>query len=293
MRRTPISGRRGLALAVALGLLLPAPGAVARGQEPAEAFGVPGFEIERFSWVGAVPTGGEVRVLNRFGDLRARFGGYEDRLEVFANVQQFADEGAPLEVEVRETAAGVVVEVGSRDGDAGGLVTTPDPGQRKRADMVVYVPRGVPLSASTQDGLFDARGLESDVRARTVGGRITARKMVGALDFATASGDLLVVLERWDRARRHSLASESGDLSVVLGGDVHAAIRVATSGRISTDVSMTIDYRADRRPIRRGEARLGKGSSSLSIVSADGDVRLARRPLARKARVRPGTAVEP
>lgn len=271
-----------------IGLALLPLAAPAPGQEtPPAPFGVPGFEIERVSRVATVAEGLGVIVLNRFGDVRARFGGYEGHLEVFANVQQFADEGPRLAVEARETPAGVEVRVGYPAGESGELVTAPEPGWRKRADMVVWVPRGAPLSVTTGDGLVDVRGLESDVRAATAGGAISARKMLGDLDFRSASGDLLVVLESWSPARRHSFASETGDLSVVLGEEADTSISVATSGLISTDISLRLDYRADRIPVRRAEALLGEGSGTISISSGDGHVRLIRLPLARDARVEP------
>jgi hypothetical protein len=109
------------------------------------------------------------------------------------------------------------------------------------------------------------------------------------LDLATVTGDVVALLEAWNTARDHTLVSEHGALSVVFGGEVNAAIRVATSGLVSTDFSMQLDYQADRRPVRQGQAFEGKGSSSVSVRSDDGRVRLTRKPLADDARVRPST----
>ncbi len=265
-------------------------------EAPPLAAGTPGFEVERFSWVGNVVAGcdatleqckPDVTVVNRFGTIRARFGGYQGQVEVFANVQHFAQEGPRLVVETRETRTGVEVTVGYGNGETAELVTVRDPDHKKRADMVVYVPRGAPLSVSTDRDLIDVRSLKSDVRARTVSGDVTARKIDGALDFETGSGDVLVLLEGWDSASRHAFASGSGDLSIYFGGEVNARVRVATSGLISTDFSLSVDYQADRRPIKQGEALLGKGSSTVAISSAFGHVRLVRKPLARKALARP------
>jgi hypothetical protein len=245
-----------------------------------------GFEIERFSWVGAVEDGGGVTVVNRFGDVRARFGGYEGRVEAFANVQHFAGEGPRLEVATKESAAGVEVTVGYRD-ERGELVTARDPRLKKRADLVVWVPKGAPLTATADGGVMDLRSLESDVRARTTSGAVTALKLGGDVDLASESGDLLALLQDWSTARRYVFASDRGDVTLYCGGEVNAALRVATGGLISTDFSMTVDFQAGRRPVRRGEALAGKGSSAVEIESASGHVRLVRRPLARDARVRP------
>ncbi len=270
---------------VALPLLL---AAYAAAEVSPPTGGEEGFEIERVSWTGNTGEG-SVTVINRFGDLRARFGGYEGLVEVFGNVQHFAAEGPRLEVETKESAAGVEVTVGYRIEETGEWVTARDPEHKKRADMVVYVARGVPLSVETDRGVIDVRSLKSDVRARSSEGGITARKVVGALDFATGGGDVLVLLEQWDSERRHSFATETGDLSIYFGGEADAAIRAATSGLLSTDISLEVDYQADRQPIKRAEGMLGKGSSEVAVSSRDGHVRLIRRPLARKARVRPRT----
>ncbi len=259
---------------------------LAAAEEPtAPAGGEEGFEIERVSWTGDAGDGG-VTVINRFGDLRARFGGYEGKVEVFGNVQHFVAEGPRLVVESKETAAGVEVTIGFR-GEGGELITVRDPEQRKRADMVLYVPQGAALSVETAGGLIDVRGLKSDVRARSHGGDISARKVVGALDFAAGGGDVLALLEQWDAKRRHSFATDTGDVSIYLAGEVNAKLHAATSGLLSTDVSLEVDYQADRRPIKRAGGMLGKGSSTVTVTSRDGHVRLIRRPLARKAMVRP------
>ncbi len=277
--------------------------ASASGQEPAPAAeipaaGTPGFEIERFSWTGDVAAGCDapaeecrrgVTVVNRFGTVRARFGGYEGKVEVFANVQNFAREDPRLAVEARETATGVEVTVGFRD-DAGELVTTRESKHKKRADMVVWVPQGAALQVTTESDLIEARSLKSDLRARSTSGDVTVRKIDGELDLETGSGDVLALLEGWDSARRHAFASGSGDVSLYLGGEVNARVRIATSGLISTDFSMTVDYQADRRPIKQGEVLAGKGSSTVEVTSAGGHVRLVRKPLARKALAGPNTS---
>ena len=248
----------------------------------------PGFEIERVSWVGEVAAGRGITVRNQFGDVRARFGGYDGKVEILASLQHFADEGARLQVETDEAATGLTVTVGYRTDD-GELATARDPGQRKRGDLVVFVPRDATLVVSTDHGLVDLRGLRSNVHATTVSGDIRTRKIEGELDLDTGSGDVVALLEAWHTARTHALVSGSGDLSVVFGGEVNAVIRVATSGLISTDFSLRVEHRSGQRPVRRGDTLVGKGSSTVTVRSDAGHVRLVRKPLADDARVLPET----
>lgn len=250
-----------------------------------------GFEVERVSWIGEAAEGQTVTVHNRFGDLRARFGGYEGQVEVFGNVQQFADEGPRLIVETATSDRAIVVTVGYRD-ESGSLIETPAPEHKKRADLVVYVPKDVPLHAITADGLLDVRGLKSAVRASTSSGDITARKVDGTLHFESESGDVSVRLETWEQARHHSFSSARGDLSIYLAGDVTAQVDVSTRGLISTDYSMKIEFEAgappNRAPVKHGVAVVGKRASTVTIESLIGHIRLVRRPVASEALVRPG-----
>jgi hypothetical protein len=147
-----------------------------------------GFELERVSWVGEVGDGQRITVRNPFGDVRARFGGYTGQVELLANVQHFADEGGRLELDTAAVPTGLVVTVGYRT-DTGALALVRDPAQKKRVDLVIYVPEGATLSVSTDDGLIDMRGLRSDVRGRSVAGAIRVRKVDGTLDLSTSTGD--------------------------------------------------------------------------------------------------------
>ncbi|MCP3959329.1 MAG: DUF4097 domain-containing protein [bacterium] len=255
-------------------------------QKPADPFGVPGFEVERVSWTGSVGDG-EVVVVNRFGDVRGRFGGYEGEVEVFANVQQFESEGPRLEVETKETDAGVTVTVGYRDEKSGELVTTRDPAQKKRADMVVFVPKGAPVHVSTDQGKAQFKRLRSDVHATTVSGPISVREVQGHLNLTSGSGSILATLEPIDAKRAQSITTDSGDATIYVSEDASLTVRVATNGPLSTDYSMAIDYQDGRQPLKRGEAVVGKATEPMTLTTDSGHVRVVRRPSAHRARVQP------
>lgn len=246
----------------------------------------PGFEVERIPWVGSIEPGEDVTVLNRFGSIRARFGGYEGRVELLANLQHFAAEGPRLAVETTPVPGGLEIAVGFRASGDGGLVTERDPEQKKRADLVVFMPRGGTLSATTDHGLLEIKGMESDLRATSSSGKIQVREVGGNLDLTSDDGDILVVLEAESSDREQSIASSEGDLTVIFGDKASYDVTVATSGPISTDFSLDLDYRADRRPRKLGRAAIGKGATRLALSSAEGHIRLVRRPAAHRARVR-------
>ncbi len=244
----------------------------------------PSNEVERGSWLGTVADGGNFVVTNRFGDVRARFGGYEGKAEVFATVQHFAAEGPRLAVTATESESGVEVMVGYYRETDSGLVTVRDPEQRKRVDLVVFVPLGVPLRLVAEHGLTEVLGVRGDVRAVTTSGDVILRSVAGDVDVRTVSGDVVAVLAGRPAAGEQSIVSETGELTVHLDDDAHLTVHAATNERISTDFSMEIDHQPGRRPARRGVAVVGKGTTGLRLISDGGRVRLVRRPSAQEAR---------
>lgn len=247
-----------------------------------------GFEIERFSWIGQAGEGKAVTIRNAFGDVRTRFGGYEGRVEVLATLQQLDDDGSRLEVEAKQSASGVAVTVGFRDPATDRWVTDRRPEHRKRADVVVFVPLGSALSVSTDHGLVQVRGTRGSVRARTVSGEIELRKVEGSFELETESGSILVWVGDKEVGGRSSMISRGGDQAVVLSADANVTVRVATGGLISTDFSLHLEDPKEGESRKMGEAVIGKGTAELVTSSESGHLRLQRRPVARKARARPG-----
>jgi hypothetical protein len=249
----------------------------------------PGFEMERVGWLGAVRAGGTVTVRNPFGDVRARFGGYQGEVEVMAVLQHFAEEGARLTLEALESDDGVELVIGHRS-QGGELVTTREPGQRKRADLVVFVPRGVKLEAVTDDGLLEARGLQGNVTGATRSGEIRVRAVEGVVELTTVSGPVLLALSDREVGAPQSVVSQSGDLTVYVSEDANLTIRVASDRPLGTDFTAALDHQAGRRPAATlATAVIGKGTDELRLESPGGIVRLLHRPAAGRARVRPGS----
>ena len=270
------------AATVALAFLAGSPG---RAEGPA----TPGVEIERREQFSTLAPGTTVFVSNDFGDVRARFGGYDGVVEVRAVLQQFASEGPRLEVELVASAAGLQVTVGDRPAGAKTLRTERQPGQKKRADLVLFVPKGVHLAVATTDGEIQARGLRSDLRARSLSGAIEARSIRGDLDLASASGAIFAAPESLDRRTVQRFASESGNITLRLAEQGHFSCSAATRGRLSTDFTLTIEDDPAEPAGKRALATIGKGTTPLEVRSRVGHLRLKRRPSAEEAR-RPAPA---
>ncbi len=246
--------------------------------------GPPELEIERREAVAIVQPGALVTVDNSFGDVRARFGGYASQVEVRAVIQQFRAEGPRLELEVVEVEGGLRVLVGERPEGAGGLRTGRQPGQKKRADLVLFVPRGVNLATTTRAGEIEIRGLEGDVTARSASGAIHARSIRGDLDLASEEGSIVAVPQSLDRRAVQRFASASGDITLHLDARGHFTCRLTTRGRLSTDFSLAVEDDPADAGRKRALAKVGKGTTALEVTSRDGHLRLVRRPFAEEAR---------
>jgi len=255
--------------------------ALGAAAEDAEQEGFPpGFSFERNELPLQLAQGTRVVVRNGFGDIRARFGGYEGVLELRSILQQFADEGAPLEV-VHSLRDGVLeIAVGFRDGE-GRLIEQRSEGQLKRADLVLFVPEGAPLETQTIDGLIQLRGLRSDVRARTRDGDIQIRSIRGDVEVATSTGDVLAALLALDRFSEQRLKAVRGDVQIYLPEEGNFAVETVGDGLVSTEFSLRFERGGQRE--RKGLVMVGKGTTPVRIEADVGHVRLDRRPSPRLA----------
>jgi hypothetical protein len=224
-----------------------------------------------------IEAGALVRVVNPFGAIHARFGGYENRVEILTTVQH--PEGGP---------SGPVVSISPTDG--GGLeVTTalgpePDPpgGPRSRVDLVLFVPEGAAVDAETREDQINVKGLKGDLTARSDTGDIRIRSVEGRVRAKTVRGQIAASLESGVTSASQDFSTETGDIEVWLWEDAKAEVEIATSGEISTDFSIDIEHLRFEEPGKRATAVVGGGGPKLSLYTKRGRVRLLRlqRPLA-------------
>jgi hypothetical protein len=266
--------RRGRTLAA----ILATSAALAAAEQPPE------YELERLQWTGESAPGAQLEVVNRFGDLRARFGGYDGAVEVHAVLQQFAAEGPRLVLDTASGGAATRIEVGFRDGEGRTWRTAPVAGHRQRADLVVFVPRGVRLLARTGAGLLEARGLHGDLEARTDSGDLMVRSIHGDLALSTDSGAITAALARRDSAQPQRLRSARGAITLSLAEDGDFTVRATTRAPFVTDFSLRIEEMPRAPGLRQAEARIGKGTTPVEVASGHGPVRLVLRPAAALSR---------
>ena len=171
----------------------------------------PKFEIQTLSWHGLAAEGETVRIHNGFGDVRARFGGYDGEVEVLATAQHFDDEGPRLGLRATASESGPVVTVGFENADGWRLER--DPAQKKRIDLVVFIPAQARLDVLTDHGLIEIKGTKSPVTATSCAGGCVAggtrqfdHEVTAAPDIAVSDDPSAVLLDDAPRRRQ----TESG-----------------------------------------------------------------------------------
>jgi hypothetical protein len=252
----------------------------------AQADGIHGFRIERQELAAKIRPGVTVVVNNPFGDVRARFGGHEGVVDVLATLQQFDDEGPRLEIE--QTAVGEELHVvagyrSSKQGPVGGRRTQ---GQRKRADLVVFVPAGADFRVETDHGLIQVRGVRGAVSARSQRGNIEVRSIRGDIDLASVGGEVVAVLESLGHTSAQRVASAEGDIWLLLSEDGHYDVRASARGWVSTDYSMALERQDD---INEARVRIGEGTTPVAVAGGNGHLRIRRRSSPEQARTGNGS----
>jgi hypothetical protein len=264
-------GGRGWGLVCVLALGSAAGGGLARAASDAES------RPRTSQWIERIPTGQTVRIVNPYGDVFARFGGYEDQVEVVATAQRIEPDKPELQVALSHAAAGLNVTVGpaaasARDevGRAGEIAT------RDRVDVVVFVPKGATLDVRTVNGSIEAEKVQGNVVASSVKGNIRIRAVTGRVTARTARGRITATLENDVTAEPQELATETGDIEVYLWEDADFSVDLATSGLFGTDFSIAIEHHPLEEPNKRASAIVGRGGPRLTLGSKEGQISLRR-----------------
>ena len=223
---------------------------------------------ERINRLEQLPAGLPVVVDNPYGDVRLRFGGYEDQVEIQGVLQQ-PDGAARIELTpVQDTAnwrlqprlpAGTVLAEG------------------QRLDLVLFVAEGHSVTVSTENGLIEARGLKDLLNARSRNGSIRVRGIRGAMALETEFGEIEVALEQAPPGSQQRLRTRTGAITVGVTDDLNARIELATSAAFATEFSLQVQHLNGQEPNKHAQAVVGEPLADLEIGSLRGEIRLLRR----------------
>ncbi len=221
-----------------------------------------------------LPAGQAIQVDNPYGSVYLRFGGYEHQLDIRSTVQQ--PDGAAV-ITFLPTAQDGRFIVAPRLPE--GVVLA----EGQRIDLVLYVPKGHPVTTRTVAGVIESRGVKSDIDLTTGSGDIAVRGTDGTVQARTSDGRIEVTLV--DRARSGSvqrLSSRTGGVTVHISDKLDAEVLLSTSHQFSTDYSLVVEHRDGQEPNKVatagiGAPKSGKDKAQLVLESLVGEVRLQRK----------------
>ena len=192
--------------------------------------------------------------------------------------------GTYLEADVEGTTAEVNVEtVGGNIRVVGGSSTV----TLRSVEGTVTVERtSGKVQANTVNDGIRLVGVAGDVTAETVNGDIELRDLkTTTLDVSTVNGDVTWTGSTSERGTAR-IATHSGDIRVSLGPSANATVFVRTfQGDFSADFAITLPEGMEGRDgHKRFNFTLGDGSARVELQSFNGDIHVARGPLAERRR---------
>lgn len=237
---------------------------------------LPVFAVEGdFNWSGRLKPGQTVEIKGVNGGIRADRSSGD--IQVTARKSAWRSDVNSVKVEVVPSPDGVTIcAVYPGDGHPnecrpgeGGRMSTRD--NDVKVEFTVRLPKGVRLVAKTVNGGIDASGLESDVLASTVNGKIhiattglaTAKTVNGGLDVTMGSSN-------WTEPLAFTTVNGGIDLTIPAGvnADVHAS---TVNGGLSTEFPLTVSGRWGPKSIN---GRIGTGGRELKLSTVNGGIRL-------------------
>ena len=224
-------------------------------------------EIERVNNKQILSKGLAVRIDNPYGDVRLRFGGYEPTFEWHTVTQNM---GTNNKIAITGSDGPVFI-VSARLPEGTTLLL----GQR--VDITAYVPMGHDVDIVTEQGLIEARGIQANLKVRSVSGDIALRGITGRLDIETGGGNIEAQLEPAAAGSEQRIATSTGNILLGISEGLNAALNLASSGVFATEFSVQIEGLAGQEPNKRGRAAIGNPKATIEIYSKRGEIRLLRR----------------
>jgi hypothetical protein len=238
---------------------------ITASQDPATSSNV----TIRSEYNAKLAAGQPVAIDNPYGDVAARFGGFEHEVQVYAVLQEPTG------------ATHIELEPGA-DSDGRYRISPRLPNganvaQGQRVDLEVFVPEGHALSVHTDRGSIEVKGVHGDVLLASTAGNISLRGIKGVIQAETGEGRIDASLGTAPRKSRQRLATRTGDINIAVDDRLDAELDMATSALFSTEYSLIITRRPGEEPNKHAKAVIGADESRLVLESKRGQIRVSRR----------------
>jgi hypothetical protein len=241
---------------------------------PAEAADIPAkeFRIDRFDWQAEASLARAVKrlvVRNDYGDVRARSAG-DGPLLVHAVIQRLGS-GPDIGINVERHGEALSITVVAPPGREAVSEERPAKTSVDRADLVVYVPVGAALEATSLRGIVEARKIKGPVEAETLDGEIRVDSE-GAVRARSVAGSITAVLGISGGASLIETQTGTAWVSLVEGSDYRLVVE--PGGKLSSQIPLKEEAPAPRR---RLTAQGGAALTPVVVRSEKGDVEIVQR----------------
>ena len=230
------------------------------------------FRIDRFDWEAEPDLARAVKrivVRNDYGDVRARAAG-DGPLLVHAVIQRLGS-GPDIGVNVERHGDALSVTVVAPPGRQAVSEERPDKTAVDRADIVVYVPEGATLEATSLRGIVEARKIKGAVDAETLDGEIRVDSG-GGVRARSVGGSITVVLGTSGGASLIETRTGTAWVSLAEGSDYRLVVE--PGGKVTSQIPLKEDAPAPRR---RLTAQGGAALTPVFVRSEKGDVEIVQR----------------
>jgi len=233
-----------------------------------------------FSWRGVLAAGQTLEVKGVNGSIRAIESASAD-VELTAERHGRRNNPSDVRIELVPHAGGLTICAVYPSPDAN-KPNECKPGKEGRnnvrnndvqVDFTVRVPKGVHLAAHTVNGGVDARGIQADVSAHSVNGKIVVDAK-GNVQAHTVNGGITAAMGDTSWTGTREFHTVNGGIIVELPATASTDFQATTvNGHIESDFPIMVRGKIDSR---RLSGTLGSGGRELKLTTVNGSIKIRR-----------------
>ncbi len=229
-----------------------------------------------FQWRGPVAPGLAIEIRGLNGDVHAEFSNGTE-VEVYADISSQIANPEKVKVEVIHHHGGVTVcavSIGVSPDSPNRCVSDVAGTGDARVNYTVRVPKGVGLIGRTVNGEVDAHGMQGDVNAETVNGKIQISTS-GKAQAHTVNGNITATVGTACSMKSAALSTVNGSITLNTPSITNSALRAeTTNGAITTDFPIAVHQRLTTPRIG---GKNGNASREIMLKTVNGSIQLRRR----------------
>lgn len=240
------------------------------------SFAKPDHKIEKLTWKKVISSS-KIDIHNPLGDIRVRFGGYKNEIEVIAMVQHNETKGV---VEVVEKNTGdtyllTVQRVNKRSGE----IIKLNQNDKTRIDFTVYIPSGRFITATTDHGLIEARKMKDPVKLISNSGDIKLRDNKNTITAFTKRGNITANLITIESQEKQSFSSISGKIIISIAENSPQTVTLESSGDIISDFSSEVKLNFSNEPNKVAKIIANGGGAVIHAKNKIGSIAFKAIPV--------------